>query len=280
MANLTMKDLVPMIETPENLVIVPTFITGTLKRAFLPQHQAVAGDNPNFQFYDTNQEHARGSNVFIVGGANQVLAPNFRVAVPTDKVYKEIYPMIKNRFYADLNALDIKKDKPIKKRNQGLWKQAIKLAEAQLKRTPEYPFRIQGFCCVPDKRRKGYQARLEQAPNFRVIEDDKLDLPSETRFNLLDKNGVVVPDNHGTFKVYTRPDGVLRVCVNSNGTLYAGDSLTDSDDGGRVVVVGAEGITQKFSPEDCITQIQTVAADKIRRAESIRNPALSELERL
>ena len=277
-----LSELYPTREIPKNLIKVPTFLAGRLKDAVLPIYQKLAGNNPIFVFVDTNNESARGSNVFIAGGINKVLeGSKFRVATPTDNIYKTIFPLVKDRFYTDLNALDVKEKKPDYKRNNGLWKKVIELAEQKLERQPIFPFRVQGFSCVPDETGKDYGARIVPADNFEIIEDDRLGLPSKTIFSRLEDNGVIIPDNNGDKRWYSLDNGLSGVCLGRSSDLVArGGDLGGSDVDGRVVVVDAVGVASEFSTDEYVKQIKETFDAKIKIANAIRDESLSKLEKL
>ncbi len=208
---MAIKDLIPITEMPENLVKVPTFLNGVLLKEVKPVYEEARKSNNVFAF-ESIDDVAKGSNVPIAGLINKIVAPNFRVAVPTDDIYETIFPMIKGKFYSDLNALDVWQVKPNYDRNLKIWRKVNELAEERLKRTPKSAFRIQGFYCIPNKNYKDYGMKIIPAPNFRVIESDKLSLSSETRFDSLDKeDGMIIPDKNGKFKHYILGNGVSRV---------------------------------------------------------------------
>ena len=279
-----LKDYQPVREMPETLVSVPSFIRGSFGKAFMQAYEKARKGNENLAFKEAQGDVFPGSNVLMTGLANLVFAQSgagFRTVVPTDDIYKTIFPMIKGKHYADLNALDVWQSSPSRDGNKGLWEQAHKLARQHLKADPKGSFRIQGFYCAPNRSEKGYGVKITPAGNFRVIESDKLDLPTGTKFNSLDENGLVIPDKNGTFTKYTLGNGLSRVYLDNVGGLSSGDDvLAGSSDNGRVVVVSAEGTAQKFSAEDYIKSVETEAQRKIQLAENIRKRALSELEKL
>ncbi len=270
------KDFQPAREMPETLVRVPGLITdGAFAEAVLRKYQELAGSNANFRF------NGRGSNVFITGLVNKVLEDSgFRVAVPTDRAYEEIFPLIKDKFYTDFNALDVRAKKPVRKENVEIWNRVIELAEQSLGRSPQFPFRVQGFYCVPDETKKGYEAGIEPAKNFRVIEDERLSLPTETKFKELDENGMIVPSNKG-FTLYALDNSVSRVCLSGGGYLGSDYvNLADSYDTGRVAFVDAEGVASKFSVDKYSKQVLEAFKAKVKKAESVRDGALSALEKI
>lgn len=246
MAKLSLEDFIPVAKLPRDLIVVPSFIQGDLREAFLPAYEQARRGNNYFAFENGAGEtgELRGSNVFMTGLANYVFAQagaKLRTPVPTDDIYGKngIFPMIENQLYSDLNAFDVWQTKPSYDKNKGIWTQLHELAEAELGRTPKGTFRIQGFYCLPSEGKNDYNIEIKPAENFKVIEDDKLDLPTGTKFNSLDENGIVVPDKQGKLTKYTLGNGVSRVFADSDGELCSDDDgLQDSDTDGREVVVG------------------------------------------
>lgn len=288
---MAIKDLTPIREISENLIVVPTFLTGKLKKEVLPEYGKEFGNNSYFDFYDTDKEFIRGSNIFIVGGLNKILeGSQFRTAVPTDNIYEAIFPMIKGNFYTDLNALDVWKAKPKYKKNNGIWRLANELAEEHLGKSPSGTFRIQGVYCVIDEDEEGYNARILPAKNFRIISPsdmpeyegkNPLDLESGTKFDVLDQNGLIIPKRKGKFTKGTLGNGVSGVYLYGDGGLDSdGDGLAYSDDNGRVVVLDAEGVVPKFSAESYKIRIEESYKSKVSAAERIRKKALEDLAKL
>ena len=276
------KDLQPIKGMPKNLIIVPTFLSGALKDAVIPAYLKSTKGNSNFSFYDTDKESARGSSPIINGAVNCVLRDSkFRTAVPTDNIYSTIFPMIEGNFYTDFNAFDVREMKHSYERNDTLWRRVIELAEEK-QGSVKFPFRMQGFYCILDKNeKKGYGFGILPANNFRIIEDERLNLPSGTRFNLLDENGIIVPDKKGKFDWYTINDGLSRVCMDGDGDLSSGYvSLVDSNVDGRVVVVNAEGVAPNFSATDYNSQIEKIYQEKITKTEEIKTNTLEALAKL
>jgi len=279
-----LSDFQPIRETPENLIQIPTFIKGALAQAFIPEYEKARKGKDNFAFKRVDNSGVRkGSNVFNLGLANKVFANaggKFRTPVPTDSVYQTIFPLVEDKFYTDLNALDVWGVEPSYERNLAIWRQVIKLAE-QKKKDLRFPFRIQGFCCVPDESEKGYGVKIEPADNLRIIQDDKLSLPTETRFNSLDENGMINPEDSGRFTKYTLGNGLSRVCLYGVGDLVSyGDLLADSYDYGRVVLVDAEGVAPNFSLKEYVQEIQKAHERKVAEATRIRDGALESLRKL
>lgn len=271
------------ISKASKVVHTPTFLQGAPFEAdFMKAYEELRQGNPNFVL-----DARHGSNVFAVGLANKVFedaGEQFRTAVPTDNIYGEkgIFSMVEGKHYTDLNALDVRSQKPRYAENQRLWKQANELVEAIQGRVPSKAFRIQGFSIIPsEKGDDHYNALILPAKNFQVIEDDRL-VKGDYQFNKLDETtGIPVPVNNGRYRFYTRKDGVSRVCLFSVGDLGSNSvDLACSIDDGRVVVMDAEGIAQKFSPEKYKQEIQQAYQERVKKAEQIRSSAMSELDNL
>ena len=240
MKPLTDFQLAPRV--PSTLIQVSGFIEGEFLKSFSQAYQEAAQGNP----YLSKLQDGKGSSPLIGGLANKVLAETgFRVATPTDDVYTEIFPLVEGKHYTDFNAFDVWEQKQSYTQNQQLWEDTIALAREQKGSDVNFPFRLQGFYVTPDTSAGGiYQVKLEAAPNTRVIEDERIGLPSGTTFDELDQDGMIVPKENGKFARYTLDNGLSAVYLNNNGNLNSYYNFIDySDDGGRVVVVDAEGVS-------------------------------------
>ncbi len=281
-----LKDFTPVIKTSDNLVQVPTFIQGNLKGTFMPEYEKARQKNKNFAFeaYSSQKDVLFGSNVFMTGLTNWVFAQagaNFRTPVPTDKIYQNIFPMIKDNFYLDLNAFDVWSEEPSNKKNKTLWQQVRELARENLGEIPKETFRVQGFYCIPNPSVNDYGVEIKPAKNFRIIESKNLNLPTGTNFNSIDSKGMVIEATNGKFTKYTLGNGLSRVGLGGDGDLGScGDSLAYSDGYGRVVILDAEGVATKFSAKQHIETITNKYKLKINKAKEIRDKALSDLEKL
>lgn len=229
----------PVREMSRNLVRVPGLITDNpgFLEDFTLAYNEVAQGNP----YLTRLQNGKGSNPLIGGLANKVLqGTGFRVATPTDDVYSGIFPLVEEKHYTDLNAFDVWGQKPNYTPNQAIWEDVINLARQQKGGDVEFPFRIQGFNVVPDESSGGiYQVRLEAAPNFRLIEDEKINLKGG--FNELDENGMIVQEEEGRFTRYAIGNGLSRVSLGYIGDLGSDyGNIVNSIGGGRVVLVGTD----------------------------------------
>ena len=191
--------------------IVASLIQGKdaekLYKAIQKDSQNFPDDSLGFLDYDSETQSIKGSNVPRAGQINRLVSESgIRVAVPTDNVYDIIFPLIEGKFYTDFNALDVRGEHPVRIENTGLWKKAIELAEDS-EGSVKFPFRVQGFYVVPDKEAElGYS--VVQAPNFKIIQDEKINSPTGTRFSSFDENGIIVPDKKGRFNYYSIKDGV------------------------------------------------------------------------
>ncbi len=165
-----------------------------------------------------------------------------RVIVPTDDVYRKIFPLIQGKFYTDFNALNVRDKTPSDPAAKSFWENLINLANSSLKGDAKFPFRLQGFYVEPSEDKR---AQIIPAPNFRIIESDKIDL--KTKFNNLDDSGMVNPEDNGRYTQYVNPNlSVSGVCLYWNGNMgsyYV--SLAYSNDNGRAVFLTTEGGSQK-----------------------------------
>ncbi len=236
-----LSKLYPVPKPDENQIVVPTILEGKLLRACLPTYRKLVGDNPHFRNKSDVPFDGIGSNLLIVGALNYVIRDSrFRVATSSDNIYPTIFPLVQNKFYTDLNALDVREKKPSYEKNNGIWEQAKNLVEENLG-TLKLPARVQGFYFVLDENEENYGARIIPAENLRVIHDKRLNLPSGTRFGSLDELGMIIPKEKGKYTWYSRDDGVSRVCLLMDGGLnLCSDSLADSVDNGRMVIVAKE----------------------------------------
>ena len=238
MKPLTDFQLAPRV--PSTLIQVSGFIEGEFLKSFSQAYQEAAQGNP----YLSKLQDGKGSSPLIGGLANKVLAETgFRVATPTDDVYTEIFPLVEGKHYTDFNAFDVWEQKQSYTQNQQLWEDTIALAREQKGSDVNFPFRLQGFYVTPDTSAGGiYQVKLEAAPNTRVIEDERIGLPSGTTFDELDQDGMIVPKENGKFARYTLDNGLSAVYLDNRGSLNSGNYIGSSSDSGRVVVVDAEGV--------------------------------------
>lgn len=201
---ISLSEYIPVNKRQGREIQVPSFISGSFADSFVPVYESQSDDNLSFIFHDRDESGVlQSSSVLSSGLANYVLRDtNFRVAVPTDNIYQDIFPMIDGNFYTDLNALDVWDSEPKYSKNQQIYRDVIAVANSHVKNTDyrdvRFPFRIQGFYMIPDESSGGkYHARIEPAENFRVIDDEqsrkRLDLPTGTMFDSLDKNGMIIP---------------------------------------------------------------------------------------
>mgnify|MGYP001600766226 CR=1 FL=1 len=226
--------------------IVPTLIKGKDAERLC---KTILNEGLDLGFMDYNYEtqELRCSNPLRTGQIYRIVAPSgLRVATPTDNIYENVFPLIKGKFYSDLNALDVREKNPSYEKNTGLWRKLIELAEKTQGRV-KFPFRVQGFYTMPNKSEDSYGIEIVPADNFRIIEDERLALSSQTKFSKLDENGMILPDKKGDYNWYSREDGLSGLCLDRDGDLHSYyDYLVDSIDDGRVVLLTAEGSAQNF----------------------------------
>ena len=239
-----LKDLQPVRELPQKLIQTPTFLNGDspkqLADLFFPQYEQLSQKHDSFRLRRTGD-----SNPLVTGLVNKVFADNgnkFRTPTPTDDIYQTIFPMIKDKFYTDLNAFDVWDwTEESYELNKQIWEQLLDLAKTD--GVTKFPFRIQGFYCTPDDSEPTYQVRIEPANNFKVIQSDKLNYSG--RFSGLDKDGLCIPSEKG-FTKYTLGNAVSGVFLGSGGDLgYDNYHLAGSIDFGRVIAIDAEGVGKK-----------------------------------
>lgn len=255
-----LKDYRP-VRSLKGLIRVPAFI-GQFGEALLSEYETARRGNENFEL----EEGMRGSNPFITGLVNYVFAQKgrkFRTLEPTDDILGKPFFIIKKlgASYTSLNALDVWLKEP-KKVNRDLWERVHRLAEGTLGHSPKGTFRIQGFYAIPCESGGTYpifyRVLIKPAKNFKVIDPSSmqeydgrtnpLDLPTGTRFDSLDKNGMVIPAENGRFMKWTLENGLSRVCLTGDGDLDSSDDyLANSDGDGWVGVVDAKSSRQIFS---------------------------------
>lgn len=132
----------------------------------------------------------------------------FQVALNEDDKYGDIFRLIKGKYYAEFNTLCVSPKKPHYERNNGIWKKAMELGEEKFGKVKS-DFRIDGFYYLPDYNEEGYGVKIVPAKDFRIFEDNSLEL-----------------DN-----------GVSGVFLYWNGDLISGDGgLSDSNSDGRLVL--------------------------------------------
>ena len=235
---------------------VPKVVASLLKGKDAEKlYKEVKEDENSFEkssmgFLDYNSNEIRGSNPLRAGQIYRLIGGSkVRVAVPGDDFKGGISNLIKSKYYTDFNVLVAHKDKPIYEKNNGLWKKVIELAQGK-KGNLIFPFMVQGFYVLPDKKETGYEVKIVPASNFEVIVDDRLSGKyNEWNFDEVDERGL--PINLDKYKgnriFYTRNDGLSGVCLSRLLNLGAGnDDLADSLDDGRVVAVyDVKGVAPK-----------------------------------
>jgi len=251
--------------------------------AFLPQgpdaeplYNALRRGQLDLGFCDYHSEtkELRGSSHLIAGRLNDLLSDSgLRVAVPSD--FGLVMNLIQDKFYSDFNALDVREATPSDEGNLGIWRQANELAEKEQGKV-QYPFRIQGFSLQPDEGESGYKVRIIPANNFEVIQDNRLNLSSGTRFNSVDETGMINPAKNGKFIWRAGNNGVSGVFLYSSGSLRSGGGgLAGSGGDGRVVFVTAEGSPQNFLRQK-LRSLKRMREAKVAAVDSWYDNALKE----
>jgi len=191
--------------------------------------------------YNESTKGIYGSGNIDAGVINHVLKNSgIRVAVPSDDFDEDIFRLIVRVYYTDFNANAVQQTKPFFKKNNGLWRNAIELAE-ETNGSVKYPFMIQGFYNCPDRTEKNYGIKIVKAPNFAIIEDDRLSKKyNGWKFNSVDKTGLPVDldKSEGSRTFHTNNNGLSRYYLDRY--LDAGsdcEDLVNSYDYGRVVLV-------------------------------------------
>jgi len=239
---------------------VPKVVVSLLKGKDAEKlYKEVKEDENSFEkssmgFLDYNSNEIRGSNPLRAGQIYRLIGGSkVRVAVPGDDFKGGISNLIKSKYYTDFNVLVAHKDKPIYEKNNGLWKKVIELAQGK-KGNLIFPFMVQGFYVLPDKKETGYEVKIVPASNFEVIVDDRLSGKyNEWNFDKVDEKGLPInlDKSKGNRTFYTRNDGLSGVCLGGysvwdSGLNSGGGDLTYSDGYGRVVVVyDTEGVAPK-----------------------------------
>jgi len=228
-------------------------------------------------FLDYKNGEIRGSNLLRAGQINYLLKNSgIRVAVPRDDFNESIFNLVRENFYTDFNALVVHKDRPSYKKNNGLWKKVTELIEDINGSVPKHSM-VQGYYTLPDKNEMKYGVKIVPAPNFEIIEDNRLSEEYDGwKFDNVDEKGLPLnlDESKGERTFYTRNDGLSGVYLDSG--LSAGDSnLSYSDHDGRVVLVfDAKGVApQNFEVEREINK-------KISKLKKIKNKYLTEVKNI
>jgi len=207
----------------------------------IKENEKKFGEDSDLGFIDYKNREIRGSNPLRAGQINYLLKNSgIRVAVPKDDFNGDIYNLIRGKFYAGFNALVVHKDRPIYKKNNGLWKKVIELIEDINGSVPTHSM-VQGYSTLPDKNEMEYGVKIVPAPNFEIIKDDRLSGEHYGwKFDNVDEKGLPLSldKSKGKRTFYIRNDGLSEVYLDWNSNLIANYSnLSLSDVDGRVILV-------------------------------------------
>lgn len=240
MAKLNLKDLSFVTEAPKSqIIVVPVLLSQeTFREAFLPEYNRVVveeyGNNDTLRKLD---EQGRGSNPFIVGLAKKILASHgLRPAKSADDRDEKISDMVRNKHYTDFEDLVVHSPKHTYARNEKLLRNLIEIVEDKVGRV-EFPFKVTGIVPVIWEKdsKKGYGLRFVPADDFHYVSDKRLSL-YRTRFNTVDEKGIIKPDENGSRIWYSKSNGLSRLCLGRNLSLYSDDDILAGSHGdGRVV---------------------------------------------
>lgn len=193
--------------------------------------------------YNENTQEIYNSNYFDQGVLNNnktLIDLGLRVSVLDDDFNGEIFRLIQGNYYTNFNSFIVHKDKPSEEKNRDLWKKTIEFVE-EINKNVIYPFMIQGFYHIPDINEKHYGLKIFSAPNFKIIEDDRLSAKYEGwRFNKVDEIGLPFDFNrfYGNRSIYLGERGLSEIVLGKDGILFAGgESLASSGDTGRIIFV-------------------------------------------
>ena len=189
--------------------------------------------------YDQNTKIIYNFNAIDQGAINYFLRySGLRVAVPRDNFNGDISNLIGGRRDVYLNALVVQEDKPVYKKNNGLWRNVIELAEEN-QGSVKFPFMTQGYYVFSDETEKRYGVQIVPAPNFEVIEDERFaEEYNKQKFNVLDSKGIPVFNEKGKFTFFTSGNGLAMVSLGLNNNFCAHyDNFANQTAYGTVVLV-------------------------------------------
>ena len=227
--------------------------------------------------YDANTRKVIGSTPFAVAGFNDILE-NYgaRTCNLRDLSSPEVMAFAKDKHYIDSRTLVARSkiDSDYNK-NNSLLKTLYELAEAELG-SVKGPFMIEDFTFALDSDDKnGYGLRLVKKPDFKIVQDERLDGKYNRKtFSDVDELGLPLFDKKGNRTLYARDNGLSWVYLDRFlGLGSNGRHLADSLDGGRVVVVSAEGTSPKNLVQNKLKELQ-------KQSEDIRNEYFTKLKLL
>lgn len=213
-----------------------------------------------------NSERARktltvsrnGSNLFKVILLNQMGI--LTLTLPElDNILEQDSGFLKG-FYADGPEVILRSENDTYDPNDPL---ARCLSKAIKIRNKQFPYIIKGLKLVEDKE-FSYGLGLYPADNFDILKaQDFVHSNNQRKFSRINPDYSIEFDDKGTRTLYTKQDGVSRLCLDRGSYLLSGcNYLAGSNSVGRVVVKSAEGASQK-ALEDKLRQLQIVRDKEI-----------------
>jgi len=245
--------------------IVPTFLKGEdawrLYKAIKKDEKVniYLGD---LEFSSAFQE-IKGSSSLRNGQINRIVADSgLRTVVPTDDIYGVIFPLIiGTALNTDFNSLDVRKEES-GDNNLGLSKKLVKLAEEHQGRV-KFPFRIQGFYTVFDKRGKDYEVKIIPANNFEIIHDKRLNIAPGTKFSGLDEKGMIIPDKKGKYTWCSTNERVTGVYLDGEGDLNC-TNISSSNNSGKVILIQSEKNGSQRHLRSKLEELQKITDKEIK----------------
>ncbi len=146
--------------------------------------------------------------------------------------------------YEDVASVVLRSNGDSHNPNDLLAKELVK----SIKRSFEHSYVLTGLKLKEDDNSQ-YGLVLVRGENFRYFEAPELDYSNnKKRFSRVDERGIPIFEDNGSKTLYTRQDGLSRLCVDWGSGLNSDDGdLFNSSSDGRVVVVDALGASQNFS---------------------------------
>jgi hypothetical protein len=197
--------------------------------------------------YDKQTQTLIGSNVFAAAKIDSKLRPlGIRVANLRDLGRPEVMAMVKDKYYTDTPTLVLRSTTDSYEKNLPIIKQLVQATE-EVNGQLQLPIMVTGFD-VKIKQDNGYGITIVPREDFKAVSDSRLKGEHNgKRFSEVDELGLPKFDSNGSRTWYARSNGLSRLYLSRSLNLYSGNvSLADSFDGGRVVVVSAEGTSQNL----------------------------------
>ncbi len=266
------------------LVQTPTFIEGELADVISQEYKAEKAklnNNPNFKLKKEGRA-VTGSNIFDSALIDKIVSPyGLRTALPQD-LTQEVLDMVKNKHYVDTNALVLRSlNDGVYPANNSL---ARTLAEKVDYQESKGPVLVTSLTVESFPEDENYGLKLTPLDKSKIIYDDRLlGKYNGWKFNTIDEIGLPkgLDKNKGLRTWYTKNDGLSGLVLNWYLDLYSYTDwgrLDDSDSAGRVVLVSAEGTTQKFS--DILSQARkSKLLKKFSEAKDYLDSIITEIEK-